>query len=97
EVIGRWPLRQRIAAKHRGFFLPDMQPQDHKLTRLKERKTLSVDRDENEGSHVLALFKNLRDPHLFEPGPSWVFFLICESRIPLYLFRARRLFEHCLE
>src|SRR5580704_6009619 len=90
-------IRQRIAAKNRRFAWIDEQPQNHKFTRMGERKRLPIDWRQNEGSYAIAFLINIRDSHLSKAGPCWLLFLIRESRIPRRSFGAQVLLEHCLE
>src|SRR5271157_5853932 len=96
-MVGCWQIRQRIATKNRRFARIDDQPQDDKLTCLEDRKRLSIDRRQDEGSYAVAFFMNIRDSHLSKAGPCRRFFLIGESRIPRRSFGAQVLLEHCLE
>jgi hypothetical protein len=74
-----------------------MQAQNHKLTRLEERKRLPIDWRQNEGSYAIAFLMNIRDSHLSKAGPCWCLFLIRESRISLDGLRARLLREYRLK
>src|SRR5208282_2550825 len=90
-------IRQRIAAKNRLFVRVEMQAQDNKLTRLKERQRLPIEWRQNEGSYAVAFLINFCDPHLSKTGPCWCSCLICESRIPHYSHGAQVLLKHCFE
>src|ERR1700683_3153820 len=96
-MVGCRQIRQRIAAKNRGFVRVEMQAQNNKLTRLEDRKMLPVDRRQKEGSYVLAFLMDTRDSQLSKSWPCWCLFLIGESRIPPRSFGAQVLLEHCLE
>src|ERR1700722_3320440 len=96
-MISYRQIRQRIAAKNRRFARIDKQPQNHKLTRLADRKRLPIDWRQNEGSYAIAFLVNSRDSHLSKAGPCWWLFLIREPRIPRRSFGAQVLLEHCLE
>src|SRR5450432_2407031 len=96
-MIGHRQIRQRIAAKNRSFFRIDKQPQDNKLTRLEHRKSLPIDRRQNEGSHVIAFLMDIRDSHLSKAGPGRCLCLIRESSISLGGFRARLLLKYRLK
>src|SRR5271154_5193174 len=96
-MIGCRQIRQRIAAKNRGFARIDEQAQNDKLTGLADRKRLPIDWFQNEGSYAIAFLFNIRDSHLSKSGPCWRLFLIRESRISLDGFRARLLREYRLK
>src|ERR1700678_595921 len=95
-MVGGRQIRQRITAKNRRFAGVDEQPQDDKLTCLADRKKLSIDRRQNEGSYAIAFLVDTRDPHLSKAGPCWCMFLIRESRIPRSC-GTQVLLEHCFE
>ena len=97
EMVGCRQIRQRIASKNRWFARIDEQPQNHKLTRLADRKGLPIDWLQNEGGYARALLIDIRDSHLSKAGPCWRLFLICQPRIPHRSFGAQVLLEHCLE
>src|ERR1035438_305260 len=96
-MVGSGQIRQRIAAKNGWFARIDEQSQNHKLTCLEDRKTLPVDRRQNERSYVIAFLMDTHDSHLSKSGPCRCLFLIGESRIPHRSFGAQVLLEHCLE
>ncbi len=96
-MIGCGQIRQRIAAKNRRFARIDEHPQNYKLPRLADRKRLSIDWRQNEGSYAIAFLMDTRDAHLSKTGPCWRLFLIREPRISHRSFGAQVLLEHCLE
>ena len=97
EMVSRRQIGQRIAAKNGWFAWIDEQSQNNKLTRLENRKRLSVARNQDKGSHAIAFSPDMRDSHLFETGPCWSLLLICEPGIPQNGFCTRLLYEYRLE
>src|SRR5215469_743141 len=93
-MVDCWQIRERITAKNRRFARFELQAQNNELPRNEERKMLSIDWRQNEGSYAVAFLLYIRDSHLSKTGPCWRLLFICESRISDGTLGARVLLEH---